>query len=158
MDKTRGSQVFSLIDLWSAYHQVRIHPDDIEKTAFVTPTGHYEYLVVPFGLTNAPATFQTLMNNLFGHLKFVSVYLDDILVFSKNTEEHREHLRIVFNILKENTLHAKVGKCSFSRNASNIWVTFLVPMAFDPHQSKFQQLKIGLSRRICGNSKAFWDS
>jgi hypothetical protein len=86
IDRTKGSRIFSVIDLWSAYHQVLVHKRDIPKTAFVTPFGHYEYLVVPFGLTNAPSTFQTLMNNLFGHLPFVSVYLDDILIFSRNAK------------------------------------------------------------------------
>jgi len=95
IDKTRRSKVFSLIDLWSAYHQVGIYKPDIPKTAFVTPSGHFEYLVVPFGLTNAPSTFQTLMNSLLRHLAFVSVYLDDILIFSKTRNEHADHLRQV---------------------------------------------------------------
>jgi hypothetical protein len=106
IDKTRGSKVFSLIDLLSAYHQVRIHEPEIPKTAFVTPSGHFEYLVVPFGLTNAPSTFQTLMNSLLGHLPFVSVYLDDILIFSKTRNEHADHLRQVLSTFQKHKLHA----------------------------------------------------
>ena len=116
IDKTRGSKVFSLIDLWSAYHQVRIHEPGILKTAFVTPSGHFEYLVAPFGLTNAPSTWQTLMNSLLEHLPFVSVYLDDILVFSKTRNEHADQLRQVISTLQKHKLHAKSTKCSFFKN------------------------------------------
>ena len=83
IDKTGKSKVYTTLDLHSAYHRIRIHPPDIEKTAFVTPFGHYEFIVLPFGLTNASATFQTLINSLLGHLPYVVAYIDDILIFSK---------------------------------------------------------------------------
>jgi transposase InsO family protein len=116
-DKLAGASVFSSIDLQSGYHQIRIAPEDVPKTAFTTPIGHYEYLVLCFGLTNAPATFQSLMNRLFApHLgKFVVVYLDDILVFSATPEEHVKHLRIVLETLRANNLYAKQSKCDFNR-------------------------------------------
>ena len=83
------------------------------ETAFVIPFGHFEYVVVPSGLTNAPSTFQTLMNSLLGHLPFVCVYLDDTLIFSKDEKQHLEHLRQVISILRQNTLFAKLGNCKF---------------------------------------------
>ena len=115
IDQTR-TKVYSVIDLYSAYHQVQIHDPDIAKTAFVTPFGHYEFVVLPFGLTNAPATFQTLMNSLLGHLPYVVVYLDDILIFSETTEQHIQHVREVLSILSHNRLHVKGPKCFFFKS------------------------------------------
>jgi hypothetical protein len=91
-------------------------PDDIPKTAFSTHLGHYEYLVMPFGLTNAPATFQQLMNNIFAKYirKFVLVFFDDILVYSQNIQQHRQHLHMTLSILRLHQLKAKLSKCSFA--------------------------------------------
>ena len=102
-DQMRGEKVFSKIDLRSGYHQVRIKDEDIYKTTFRTRYGHYEFVVVPFGLTNAPAMFMCLMNSVFNRYldKFVLVFLDDILVYSKNQEEHEENLRLTLQVLKE---------------------------------------------------------
>ena len=115
LDQLKGAAYFSKIDLRSAYHQVRIKDDDIPKTAFNTRYGHLEFTVLAFGLTNAPSTFQTLMNTLFNqHLdQFVIVYLDDILVYSKSLEEHRQHVRTVLQILQDNKLYANPDKCIF---------------------------------------------
>ena len=110
--------MFSKIDVKSGYHQVRIKDEDVHKTTFRTRYGHYEFLVVPFGLTNAPATFMCLMNSIFSKYldKFVLVFLDDILVYSKNEEEHEEHLRLTLQLLREHQLYAKLSKCDFYRD------------------------------------------
>ena len=115
LDRLQGARFFSKLDLTSGYHQIRIAEKDIEKTAFRTRYGLFEYMVLPFGLTNAPATFMTLMNSVLAPFidNFVLVYLDDILVFSKTEEEHLEHLRKVLTALRENRLFAKLKKCEF---------------------------------------------
>jgi len=114
-DQMRGAMIFSKIDLRSGYHQLRIRLSDIPKTAFTTRYGLYEFTVMSFGLTNAPAYFMYLMNKVFMEYldKFVVVFIDDILVFSKNEEEHEEHLRLVLQKLRENQLYAKLSKCDF---------------------------------------------
>ncbi|GJV90442.1 putative nucleotidyltransferase, ribonuclease H [Tanacetum coccineum] len=113
-DQLQGAKHFSKIDLRSGYHQLRVKEQDISKTAFRTRYGHYEFLVMPFGLTNAPAVFMDLMNRVFHEFldKFVIVFIDDILVFSKS-KEHEEHLRTVLQILRQEKLYAKFSKCEF---------------------------------------------
>ncbi|GJT65005.1 putative nucleotidyltransferase, ribonuclease H [Tanacetum coccineum] len=114
-DQLQGSQFFSKIDLRSGYHQLRVHEDDIPKTAFRTRYGHFKFTVMPFGLTNAPAVFMDLMNRVCRPYldKFVIVFIDDILIYSKTQEEHVEHLRLVLRLLKKEKLYAKFFKCEF---------------------------------------------
>lgn len=116
-DRLQGAKVFSKIDLRSGYHQIRIHPDDVPKTAFRTRYGHFEFLVLPFGLTNAPATFMHMMHDIFRPLldRFVLVFLDDILIYSRSREEHEQHVREVLALLRHNQLYAKESKCEFFR-------------------------------------------
>jgi transposase InsO family protein len=121
LDKLGGAKFFSSLDLMSGYHQIRICDEDVPKTAFRTPLGHYQFKVLSFGLTNAPATFQSVMNRIFAPLvgKCVVVYLDDILVYSRTAEEHLSHLRQVLEILRKNQFYAKLKKCTFFKPETN---------------------------------------
>jgi hypothetical protein len=114
-DQLNGAKVFSMIDLRTGYHQLKVRESDIPKTAFTTRYGLFKYTVIPFGLTNAPAYFMNLMNKVFMKFldKFVVVLIDDILVYSKTEEEHAEHLRLVLGTLREHQLYAKFSKCEF---------------------------------------------
>ncbi|GJY12998.1 putative reverse transcriptase domain-containing protein [Tanacetum coccineum] len=114
-DQLQGSSVYSKIDLRSGYHQLRVREEDISKTAFRTRYGHYEFQVMPFGLTNAPAVFMDLMNRVCKPYldKFVIVFIDDILIYSKNKQEHEEHLKLILELLKKEELYAKFSKCEF---------------------------------------------
>ncbi|GKA27560.1 putative reverse transcriptase domain-containing protein [Tanacetum coccineum] len=114
-DQLQGSSVYSKIDLRSGYHQLRVREEDIPKTAFRTRYGHYEFQVMPFGLTNAPAVFMDLMNRVCKPYldKFIIVFIDDILIYSKNKKEHEEHLKIILELLKKEELYAKFSKCEF---------------------------------------------
>lgn len=115
LDQLHGAKVFSKIDIRSAYYQVRIAECDVEKTAFRTRYGHFEFLVMPFGLTNAPATFMALTNGMFHDYldKFVIVYIDDILIYSKSLEENAQDVRLVLQRLRQHKLYAKFSKCEF---------------------------------------------
>ncbi|GBG72145.1 hypothetical protein CBR_g11078 [Chara braunii] len=117
LDRVQGAKYFSKIDLKSGYHQIEVHPDDQYKTAFRTRYGHYEFIVMPFGLTNAPTTFQRCMNDLFRPWldRFVVVYLNDILVFSRTLEEHQGHLRQVLEKPREANFKINAKKCDWAK-------------------------------------------
>ncbi|GJX10285.1 retrotransposon protein, putative, ty3-gypsy subclass [Tanacetum coccineum] len=114
-DQLQGSRVYSMIDLRSGYHQLRVWEEDIPKTAFRTRYGHYKFQVMPFGLTNAPTVFMDLMNQVCKPYldKFVIVFIDDILIYSKIKEEHAEHLKLILELLKKEELYVKFSKCDF---------------------------------------------
>ncbi|MGQ3144897.1 reverse transcriptase family protein, partial [Rhizobium oryzihabitans] len=118
-DRLAGCTVFSSLDLQAGYHQIRIPDEDVPKTAFRTPTGLYQFKVLCFGLTNAPATFQRVMNNAFADVinGCALVYIDDILIMSKSVPEHFNHLRRVLELLRKHQFKAKLSKCEFLKTA-----------------------------------------
>ena len=136
----QGAHVFTKLDLRNAYHLVRIREGDEWKTAFNTHTGHYEYLVLPFGLTNAPAVFQALVNDVLRDMvnRFVFVYLDDILIFSPSLKEHRHHVRQVLQRLLENRLYVKAEKCEFHQSTVSFLGFIVSPgqLLVDPSKVK----------------------
>ncbi len=112
----QGCNVFSTLDLYAGYHQIRIRPEDCPKTAFRSPLGHYEFKVLLFGLANAPATFQGLMNKVLAPIKdFAEAYMYDIIVRSKDAQQHEDHLRQLFELLRQHRLFGKFPKCAFNR-------------------------------------------
>ncbi|WVZ71707.1 hypothetical protein U9M48_020259 [Paspalum notatum var. saurae] len=152
-DQLAGAKVFSKIDLRSGYYQIKIREEDIPKTAFSTRYGLYEYLVMSFGLTNAPAFFMYMMNSVFMNEldKFVVVFIDDILIYSKNEKEHEEHLRVVLTRLREHKLYAKFSKCAFVGFPGHILVEKGV--AVDP--SKVKDVRTGSSRKPSHEIRSF---
>ena len=124
-DQLKGASHFSKIDLRSGYHQLRVRDSDISKTTFRTRYDHYEFAVMSFGLTNAPASFMDLMNIVFKQYLdlFVIVFIDDILIYSRSEEKHAIHLRVVLQTLKYRHLFAKFSKCVFYFNLLLFLVT-----------------------------------
>ena len=118
LDELHGACIFTKIDLRSGYHQIRMKEEDIVKTAFSTHIGLFEFLVMPFGVTNGPPSFHQLMHSVLGHLlrKCVLFFFDDILIFSKSYKEHLEHLQLVFEALRKHQLYAKISKCTFAQD------------------------------------------
>jgi hypothetical protein len=117
-DQLQGARVFSKVDLNSGYHQVKVKEENIPKTAFRTCYRHYEFLVMSFGLTNVPAVFMDMMNRVFHDYldQFTVVFIDDILIYSRTSKEHEEHLQKAFEKLWRETLYAKLKKCEFWLN------------------------------------------
>jgi hypothetical protein len=115
--KLQGDKLLSKLDLSEGFHQIRMAPDDVHKTAFVTQFGASEYLVMPFGLANAPAQFTLLMNSVLEGLNSVVVFMDDILVFSKSLQDHHKAVRAVLSRLREHQLYAAPKKCGFYRSS-----------------------------------------
>ena len=115
MDSLAGAKVFTSLDLQAGYHQIRITPEDVSKTAFRTPFGHYQFKVLSFGLTNAPKTCQAAMNDMLRPFlgKFVVVYINDILIYCNTVEEHAPHVRQVLDLVQANNYHIKLSKSEF---------------------------------------------
>ena len=140
LDQFKGAKWFSKIDLASGYHHIPIESNDIRKTVFRTRYGHYEFVVMSFGLTNAPAAFMKMMNGIFHDFQdeFVIIFIDDILVYSRSKEDHERHLRAVLGRLREHKLFAKLSKCSF-RHKSIGFLGYIVSdqgVSVDPENIK----------------------
>ncbi|GBG88162.1 hypothetical protein CBR_g46650 [Chara braunii] len=140
LERLGGAKFFSKLDLKSGYHQLEIRQEDRYKTAFKTRYGHFEWLVTPFGLTNAPATFQTAMTTEFRHMldRFVLIYLDDILVYSWSLDEHVEHLRTVLERLRQAKYKANRYKCEFTRQELEYLGHYVTPQGIRPLADKIK--------------------
>lgn len=143
LDRLGKCQYFSTLDLASGYHQINMHPNSIQKTAFNTEEGHFEFLKMPFGLKNAPATFQRLMNETLRGLvnKICMVYLDDIIIFSPNLIEHIKHLKLVFERLRQYNLKLQLDKCEFLRTETEFLGHIITPDGIKPNTKKIKAIQ-----------------
>ncbi|GJT84616.1 putative reverse transcriptase domain-containing protein [Tanacetum coccineum] len=154
----RGLSVYSKIDLRSGYHQLRVRDKDIPKTAFRTRYGHYEFQVIPFGLTNAPVVFMDLMNRVCKPYldKFVIVFIDDILIYSCNKEEHANHLRIILELLKKEKLYAKFSKCDFWIHIVQFLRHLIDSQGLHVDPAKIEAIAKSLTELTQKNKKYIW--
>lgn len=144
LDELGGAIYFSKIDLRSGFHQIRMAEEDIHKTAFRTHCGHFEYLVLPFGLSNAPSTFQALMNTIFRPYmrSFVTIFFDDILIYSKDWDSHKQHLMIVLEYLRKNCSFAKLSKCKFATTSMEYLGHVITPDGMQPDPFKIEAITL----------------
>ena len=124
------------LDLRSGYHHIALDNDTIKKTAFVTPLGKYEYLKVPFGLAQAPAYFQNLMNKVLNGLQFMLAYLNDVIIFSETAKQHLKHIQIVLTRLKQAKLKLKKSKCLFCKKELHYLSHLLTTNGIKPQTEK----------------------
>ncbi len=143
LEELRGSCIFSKLDLRSAYNLIRIRRGDEWKTAFVTPTGHYEYRVMPYGLSNSPSIFQNLMHEIFRDMiiRFVFIYIDDILIYSPTIEEHRRHVTQVLQRLRQHQLYLKSEKCEFHKSTIHFLGYIVTPAGVQMDQRKVEAVR-----------------
>ncbi|GJU27047.1 putative reverse transcriptase domain-containing protein [Tanacetum coccineum] len=149
-DQLQGSSTYSKTDLRSGYHQLRVRDEDIPKTTFRTRYGHYEFQVIPFGLTNTPAVFMDLMNRVCKPYldKFVIVFIDDILIYSRNKEEHADHLRIILELLKKDKLYAKFSKCLGAVLMQREKVIAYASRQLKPHEENYTTYDLELEAAV----------
>lgn len=143
LDKLGKSQYFTTLDLANGFHQIEMHPDDVQKTAFSTDTGHFEFKRMPFGLKNAPSTFQRVMNNILRGLQneICAVYLDDIIIFSTSLQEHIQRLREVFQRLRESNFKIQLDKSEFLRHEVAYLGHVITPQGCKPNPEKILAVK-----------------
>ncbi|GJY87884.1 putative nucleotidyltransferase, ribonuclease H [Tanacetum coccineum] len=157
-DQLQGSSVYSKIDLRSGYHQLRVRDKDIPKTAFKTRYRHYEFQVMPFGLTNAPSVFKDLMNRVCKPYLdiFVIVFIDDILIYSRNKEEHANHLRMILELLKKEKLYAKFSKCDFWIRIVQFLRHLINSQGLHVDPAKIEAIEKSLTELTQKNKKYIW--
>ena len=158
LDRLQGAKFFTKIDLRSGYHQIRVHPADVPKTALQTRYGHFEFLVLPFGLTNAPATFMHLMHSIFREQldDFIVIVLDNILVYSRDLASHVTHVRTTFEILRRHSLYAKVSKCEFFYHLYIVWDMWSASMDSRQTQPKCRLWPSGRYQQLSPKFAVFW--
>nr|GEU41078.1 putative reverse transcriptase domain-containing protein [Tanacetum cinerariifolium] len=157
-DQLQGSSVYSKIDLRSGYHQLRVRNKDIPKTAFRTRYGQYEFQVIPFGLTNAPAVFMDLMNRVCKPYldKFMIMFIDDILIYSRNKEEHENHLRIILELFRKEKLYAKFSKCDFWISVMQFLGHIIDNQGLHVDPAKIEAIAKSLTELTQKNKKYIW--
>ncbi|KAL0172895.1 hypothetical protein M9458_033206, partial [Cirrhinus mrigala] len=155
LEELRGAQIFTKLDLRSAYNLVRIRAGDEWKTGFVTPTGHYEYRVMPYGLSISPSVFQTFMNEVFREFlhQFVVVYIDNILIYSRNLAEHRQHVQQVLHKLCDHSLYLKLEKCEFHRPSVQFLGYIITAVQMD-QEKDYSSITAPLTSLLRGKPKA----
>ena len=159
LDRLHGFQYFSVIDISAAYWCVPMRERDVEKTAFNTPRGLFEMLVMPFGLVNAQATFQRLMDNTLRGLKRTDSYIDDCIIYSHSFEQHMEDLRTVFTRLHQAKLHVKVMKCQFARKEVEFLGHVVTRHGRTPMSSAAQKLsKFPRPQGVVTELQRFWEA
>nr|XP_029143459.1 uncharacterized protein LOC112805764 isoform X1 [Arachis hypogaea] len=143
LDELFGAEYFSKIDLRSGYHQIRMNENSVHMTAFRTHLGHYEFVVIPFGLTNAPSTFQATMNRIFQPYlrKFIAIFFDDILIYSRTWADHLEHLKTTLAVLRTHDLYAKASKCSFGQSQIDYLGHVVCSMGIKVDPSKIEAIQ-----------------
>lgn len=157
LDELGGAQYFSKLDLLQGYHQIRMHDSDIPKTAFRTHHGHYEFKVMPFGLCNAPSSFQATMNSIFRqHLRqFIIIFFDDILVYRTSLEAHLQHLATAFQVLLDNHFVLKFSKCFFAQTQVKYLGHVVSQKGVEPVASKVEAIQQWLTPRSTKAIKSF---
>lgn len=152
-----GAQWFTTLDLRSRFHQILVKPEDQYKTTFQTHHGHYEYLVMPYGLTGSPTTFQSIMNHVLAPLmrKCVVVFIDDILIYSKTYEEHIQHVQLVFQLLQEHQFKIRLSKCSFAQQQLSYLGHILSPNGVSTDPSKIRDVEALALTTVCQRCQEF---